>query len=142
MSSTCQVAFYVLANAQQSALHLVCRLALMAWEQGHLVMVLAADETEAKSLDSLMWDFPEGRFLPHSSGPVDDGSPVRIGLPGREIPGNRDLVINMADIPVPEPGRFNRVLEIVPAAEQQRLASREKFREYRDMGLEPVTHNI
>jgi len=107
-----------------------------------MVMVLAADAEEAAALDAFMWEFPPGRFLPHSCGSVDDGSPVRIGASDVDIPDSRDLVINLALSPVPEPVRFNRVLEIVPSAEQQRLASREKFRRYREMGLEPVTHHI
>lgn len=142
MSSVCQVSFYVLSEAQNSAQNVACRLALKAWEQGHSVMVLAADEAEATELDALMWEFPAGRFLPHSSGSVDDGSPVRIGVSDTNIPDGRDLIINLALDPVSEPARFNRVLEIVPSAEKQRLVAREKFRRYRDLGLEPVTHHI
>ena len=35
---------------------------------------------------------------------------------------------------------FRRVLEIVPAEPGQRDASREKFRNYRALGLSPETH--
>ena len=52
------------------------------------------------------------------------------------------MAINLTDHAVPNPGRFSRLLEIVPGAEQKRLASRQKFREYRDIGLDPASHKI
>jgi len=141
-NDNCQVDFYVLAGAEQSAEHVACRLAMKAWEQGFHVVVLAADEDEAISLDRAMWDIPAGRFLPHSRGPADADIQVSIDVHGAEIPEGRDLVINLADQPVSEPGRFRRLLEIVPCSDQQRRASRQKFRIYRDLGLEPATHNL
>lgn len=134
--------FYVLANPGQSPDRLACKLAMMAWEQGHHVAVLTEDESHAESLDEIMWDFPPGRFLPHSTGRVDPETPVSINSSGSEIPADRDVVINLADTAVPEPDRFKRLLEIVPGLEQKRLASRQKFREYRSLGLNPASHPI
>ena len=142
MSRACQVDFYVLARASQSAERLACRLAMMAWEQGHAVAVLTADEDAAGALDEIMWDFPPGRFLPHGRGLSDAENPVGIGSLDSAIPAGRDVVINLADTAVPEPDRFSRLLEIVPAEEQRRQASRIKYRVYRDLGLEPAHHTI
>ena len=142
MNDSCQVDFYVLARPGQSAEHLACKLAMMAWEQGHHVAVLTADEAEADSLDEVMWDYPPGRFLPHCRGQADPETPVSIDTCAAEIPADRNVVINLADSAIPEPGRFRRLLEIVPGVEQKRLASRQKFREYRNMGLEPAHHTI
>ena len=142
MSGNCQVDFYVLANPRESAEHLACKLAMMAWEQGHHVAILTADDSDAVSLDEIMWDFPPGRFLPHSHGKADSETPVSIDSYSADISSDRDVVINLADAAVPDPGRFRRLLEIVPGAEQKRLASRQKFRDYRDLGLNPASHTI
>jgi DNA polymerase-3 subunit chi len=142
VSTACQIDFYVLDNPNQSAERFACRLALMAWEQGHQVAVLTGDEKDADALDEIMWDFPQGRFLPHSRGKADAPTPVCIDVHDAEIQPDRDVVINLADTAVTEPGRFKRLLEIVPGAEQKRLASRHKFREYRNLGLNPVSHTI
>ena len=142
MSDACQVDFYVLAKPGRSAHQLVCRLAMMAWEQGHRVTVVAADPEEAESLDEIMWDYPAGRFLPHQKAGSPANAPVCIDLTGSDITADRDVVINLAETPIPDPARFRRLLEIVPGAEQHRLASREKFREYRKLGLKPVSHTI
>jgi DNA polymerase-3 subunit chi len=142
MSSACQVDFYVLAGPAQSAHQLACRLAMMAWEQGHRVAVVTADQGEAETLDEIMWDYPAGRFLPHQKGASPANTPICIDVSGKDIATDRDVVINLSDTAVPEPARFRRLLEIVPGAEQKRLASREKFREYRKLGLSPVSHPI
>jgi len=142
MKANCQVDFYVLSKAEKSSAHLACHLALKAWEEGHRVMVHVADENEAQTLDECMWEFPAGRFLPHSRSAPDLETPVSIGLQGTEIPTGRDVLINMSDQPVSDVGSLRRLLEIVPGTESKRLASRQKFRAYRDMGLEAKTHHL
>lgn len=142
MGDACQVDFYVLASSNLSAERLACRLAMMAWEQGHKVVVLTASDKDAATLDEIMWDFPAGRFLPHSRAEEDVETPVRIEIQGADISAERDLVINLTDQPVSDPERFGRLLEIVPGEEHRRIASRQKFRAYRDIGLEPVSHQI
>jgi len=142
MSESCQVDFYVLARPDQSAQRLACRLAMMAWEQGYRIVVLAGDKSSAAALDEAMWDFPQGRFLPHSSEQDSADAPVAIATNCEEKFSDRDVVINLTDETVPEPGRFRRLLEIVPADDRQRNSSRLKFREYRDLGLNPASHTI
>jgi DNA polymerase-3 subunit chi len=142
MAESCQVDFYVLANSGQSAERFACQLAMMAWEQGHRVAVLTENETAARALDEIMWDYPAGRFLPHAVNATDSETPVSIIVSAADIEKGRDVLINLADSPIDTPGRFERLLEIVPAADQKRLASREKFRTYRELGLEPASHKM
>jgi DNA polymerase-3 subunit chi len=142
MSTACQVDFYVLMPAAPSAGHLACRLCLKAWEEGYGVSVLAASDEDARALDELMWEFPAGRFLPHELGTANPDVPVTIVSEPAAIPPGRDTVINLSATAVPEPARFRRLLEIVPADEQLRESSRDKFRAYRSQGLEPNHHQI
>jgi DNA polymerase-3 subunit chi len=143
----CQVDFYVLAETAPPAAQLACRLSLMAWEQGHRVWVLAPDENAARSLDELMWDHPAERFLPHACaatdrGAADPGAPVCIVSSADQVGADRDVVVNLGGAAVPDPGRFHRLLEIVPAEPHLREASRDKFRQYRKLGLHPTSHDI
>lgn len=142
MDETCQVDFYVLARPTQSAVQFVCRLAMMAWEQGHRVTVRTESEAESRELGELMWDYPPGRFLPHEIGKASADVPVSIVTRDVEIPEHRDLVINLCTDPVPGPDRYRRLCEIVPAETAQRTASRVKFKTYRDQGLKPESHPI
>ena len=141
MEQHCQVDFYVLARPTQSSGQFVCRLAMMAWEQGHQILVRTENREEADRLDEMMWDYPPGRFLPHEQGD-DANCPITIATRDDAIPEHRNLVINLCIEPVPEPERLKRLCEIVPAEPSQRSASRDKFRVYRDRGLAPETHTI
>jgi DNA polymerase-3 subunit chi len=91
MSDHCQVDFYVLASTGQTAERFACRLAMMAWEQGHCVLVLTGTESAAQSLDEIMWDFPPGRFLPHGR---EASAPVRIELTSRKKRFRTPIVLN------------------------------------------------
>jgi DNA polymerase-3 subunit chi len=141
MSAACQVDFYVLGN-EQSAEHFACRLAMMAWEHGHRIAVLTENADEVRRLDELMWQHPAGRFLPHSADFINQSAPVRIGTVDAEIPEDCEALINLTGKAIPRPDRFKRLLEIVPASESERTASRHKFRSYRDQGLRPASHTI
>ena len=142
MTDSCQVDFYILDEGALSAEQLACRLALMAWEQGHPIMVVTETAELAGKLDELMWNYPAGRFLPHSSAPGTRQAPVIIGPSDMQIPGDSEVVINLTATTINEPDRFKRLLEIVPANSSQRTASRVKFRSYRDQGLNPTSHTI
>jgi DNA polymerase-3 subunit chi len=142
MSDSCQVDFYVLTNPTQTAGQLACRLALMAWEQGNRITVLTENTAEVEQLDALMWNYPAGRFLPHSTGVSDADSPIRIAPSNDDIPADCDVVINLSGSAISKPERFKRLLEIVPGNEADRVASRQKFRSYRKLGLSLASHTI
>jgi DNA polymerase-3 subunit chi len=142
MGNACQVDFYVLEDAAQSADRLACRLALMAWEQGHSAMLLAGSEAAAERLDALLWESPPGRFIPHGRAGPDGPEPVTVGTFADLAEGCGEVIINLSPEPVPEPGRFQRLLELVPAGEAERARSRDKFRRYRELGLKPASHSL
>ncbi|MBT8071228.1 MAG: DNA polymerase III subunit chi [Gammaproteobacteria bacterium] len=139
---TCQVDFYLLGEAAPGASKLACRLALMAWERSQSVFVITTSNPSAEQLGELMWQYPEERFLPHAqAGAQDSGkAPVLIGVLADLKPA--DVVINLCPEAVPQPEEFKRVLEIVPCAEEERQASRTKYKTYRNQGLKPRTHEI
>ena len=89
-----------------------------------------------------MWQFPQERFLPHAEAKAIDAvkAPVNIGTISSLKP--TDVVINLCHEVVPGPERFSRVLEIVPFANDERDASRLKYKNYRNLGLKPRTHEI
>ena len=137
-----QVDFYLLGESSLEANKLACRLALMAWERGQRVFIITATKSACEQLNELMWKYPEGRFLPHTdAGDRDSGkAPVNIGMLSDLNPA--DVVINLCPEAVPQPERFSRVLEIVPFAEDEKQASRVKYKTYRNRGLNPHTHDI
>jgi DNA polymerase-3 subunit chi len=141
-SQQSQVDFYLLADSQLSADHLACRLAMMAWEHQQAVFVVANSDSHIKKLDELMWQYPPDRFLPHSTANSDGAEKAPVSI-GKSVDlKTAGVVINLCIDAIEQPDKFNRILEIVPFAEQERQASRTKFKTYRDLGLSPQLHEI
>ena len=141
-NTSCQVDFYLLGESSRDANSIACRLALMAWERKQNIFIITATESLAAEMDELMWQNPEGRFLPHARANTgeSDKAPVNIGTLSDLNPA--DVVINLCPEVVPKPQRFSRVLEIVPYANEERQSSRVKYKSYRNLGLDPRTQEI
>jgi len=120
---------------------LVCELAKRAFESGQSTLILTRSADEADALDEKLWEFDESAFIPHQLAGDDDDTltPVLIVAPGAETP-DRPLVINLRDECAP--GLFERVLEVVPADEAQRLGSRERWKTYKAAGFEVNKHDM
>ena len=139
---TSQVDFYLLGESSPGAAKLACRLTLMALERKQKVFILTTSDASSERMDELLWQYPEGRFIPHAiAGEQDfEKAPVNIGT--LSVLGPADVVINLCPEAVPQPDRFSRLLEIVPFDDNEKEASRAKFRIYRDLNLNPQTHEI
>jgi len=133
--------FYILGHTHQKARYsFACRLAEKAFKEGRQIYVHVADETTARKLDKLMWQYKPEAFLPHNI--VGDEeiphAPIQIGW--QEHPNHHfDVLINLVS---PQPSffsRFERVLEIVIQDEAILEQSRQHYKFYRDRGYE-VTH--
>jgi len=103
---------------------------------------MAATAIAVRQLDEQMWQHPSQRFLPHATAddPNAAKAPVIIGTLAGLNP--TDVVINLCPDAVPQTERYKRILEIVPFADDERQASRLKYKIYRNLGLEPQTHEI
>jgi DNA polymerase-3 subunit chi len=138
----CQVDFYLLGESSSGASILACRLALMAWERKQEIFIITATASSAKQLDDLMWQYPEGRFLPHARANEQDSAKAAVNIGTLSDLNPTDVVINLCSEVVPQAERFSRVLEIVPFADDERQASRVKYKTYRNLGIKPQTHEI
>ena len=114
---------------------LVCELAKKAFEGGHRALILARSFEQAEQLDEKLWEFDEAAFVPHQIAGDDDDdiTPVLIVTPDAQA-ADRALVINLRDECAP--GLFERVLEVVPADEDQRTGSRQRWKTYQHAGFE------
>lgn len=139
---SCQVDFYLLGQSSPGANKLACRLALMALERKQRIFIITPSEASSKQLDELMWQYPDGRFIPHARVEDQDAAKAPVNIGGLSGLNPADVVINLCPEAIPQPERFSRVLEIVPYAIDERDASRVKYKIYRNLGLDPQTHEI
>lgn len=131
-----RIDFYILDdNAHGDRYHLSCRIAEKAWGEGHRVLIHTSSVQEARHLDSLLWTYRDGSFIPHGLlGEADpEANPILIGH-GTDAGGEEDVLINLAP-GIPEFfSNFDRVIEPVDHDAEVRDASRQRYRFYRDRG--------
>jgi DNA polymerase-3 subunit chi len=136
-------------------LQYACRLTRKIWsatQEGEPVrpIVIVGDKVDLKKLDELLWAFSSIDFLPHcfiedeaaAETPIiltDSFSSPAFG----DVP-HADVLIHLGmrmppDVPALV-ARFPRIVEVVTVNEAERLAGRERFKAYRDLGHE--LHNF
>ena len=129
--------FYLIAKPRfrEEPLRLVCELARKAHDANLWTLVLARDAEQAEALDEMLWDMGDDAYIPHQiAGDEEDAlTPVLIATPDIDAP-MRPLVINLRDDAVE--GRFERVLEVVPADDSAREPLRERWKQYKARGLD------
>jgi DNA polymerase-3 subunit chi len=142
---TLRVDFYVLEESSATGrLKLACRLAEKAYLAGQVALVWHTDAQELQAFDDLLWTFMDGSFVPHemlSPAAAVAESPVMLSA-GRAPPFTVDIIINLApDVPTCLP-QTRRVAEIIDGDDSRRRAGRARFKTYRDLGIQPASHNI
>ena len=130
--------FYLIAKPRflEKPLLLVCELARKANDSGQPLLIFAVSAAQADELDELLWEFDPDAYIPHQIAGTDeddDITPVLIVPPEMQAP-MRPLVINLRNEAVA--GDVARVLEVVPADESARGPLRERWKQYKDRGLE------
>jgi DNA polymerase-3 subunit chi len=136
-------------------LEYVCRLTRKIWSAtpvGESVrnIVIVGEPADLQKLNDLLWTFSKTEFLPHcfiadeaaAETPIvltdDFASPALAAIP------HADVMIQIGmrmpqDVPALV-ARFPRIVEVVTINEAERLAGRERFKAYRDLGHE--LHNF
>ncbi|MCB1859440.1 MAG: DNA polymerase III subunit chi [Gammaproteobacteria bacterium] len=139
-----QIDFYILNEQAGGNRHLLaCRLAEKAWQKGHRVYLHTGSDAEARQLDTLLWTYQDGSFVPHGIlGEAEpESNPVLIGWSG-EGGNEHDVLVNLAAEIPPFFSRFERVLEPLDQDPAAREAGRARYRYYRDRGYPLNNHQI
>jgi DNA polymerase-3 subunit chi len=146
-----RVDFYILDESSATArLKLACRLAEKAYLAAQTALVWHTDAEELKAFDEMLWTFMDGSFVPHemltvatspAGGASSDETPVLLSA-GTAPPADVDIIINLApDVPGCL-SRTRRVAEIIDGDDSRRRAGRTRFKAYRDLGIQPASHNV
>jgi DNA polymerase IIIc chi subunit len=93
-----RVDFYILPDVDLEARRrFACRLAYKAVTSGQRVHVHVADVDASRDLDTLMWEYPDHRFLPHGISGEPASANVPVVIDHREPQtGTDQLLINLA----------------------------------------------
>ncbi|MDH5275199.1 MAG: DNA polymerase III subunit chi [Gammaproteobacteria bacterium] len=146
--SAARVSFYVLGStAPNTRLGYACRLLEKAYKLQNRIHTHTDDPNMARALDTLLWTFRQGSFVPHEL-LSPDGQPTAPITIGSAVPANgteppdADLLINLAAEVPAFYTRYPRIAEIIDGSPAGREAGRARHRFYREQGLEPETHEV
>lgn len=121
-----------------------CRLLRKAYLSGAKVVVTAGPEVLAE-LDQLLWSFSPTEFVPHCRANAGDSSlaatPVLLAESLTASPHFGVLVNLGQDVPA-EFERFERFIEVVTQADDDRLAARSRWKHYTDRGYAMKRHDL
>ena len=144
MNASPQIDFYVLQElSPDGRFKLACRIIEKAYRLGHQIYVRTSDPDHTNKLDDLLWTFSQNSFIPHQLSSESDSidSPVVIGenlLTTEET----DVVISVANDPVSNFTAYPRIVDIVGCKDEDKASGRNRFRYYREHGVEPNTLRI
>lgn len=141
-----KVDFYVSKdNAPQFALHTACRIAEKAFTAGHRIHIHMQNESDCEKLDAMLWTFRDRSFVPHEISPLPiENCPVTISAEKSPdmTSGHSDMLVNVS-LELPENFKqFQRIAEIIDTQPESIHAGRERYRFYRENGLDPQHHEV
>lgn len=127
-------------------LRYACRLLRKAYLKGARVVVLASPN-ELPALDVALWTMAAGEFVPHCR--EGDAPRVRVASPillaVGEVPASAfeaDVLVNLTEHMPNGYERYAKVIEVVELEEANRQQARERWRQYRLSGHEPLQHDV
>ena len=124
-------------------LQVACRLAAKAIGQKKRMLVHAPDAELATRIDRMLWTWPAIGFVPHCAvhDPLAAETPVLIRS-GEESPSDCQVLLNLGPQCPPHFERFDRLLEVVGAGEDERKAGRERYKFYLERGYKIANHDL
>jgi DNA polymerase III subunit chi len=144
-STPLRVDFYVLSGTEERPrLKIGCRIAERAYLAGERVFVWLDEPHTLERFDDLLWTFADRAFVPHEIFQNEaqwQDTPVLVGwdTQPRQAYG---VLINLGNTIPDAAAHAASIAEVIDAHEARRQAGRARFRQYRDRGVMPATHNM
>lgn len=133
------VLFYVLSSSDRASRErFLIKLLLKTQQQKRQVDVRFAQAQEAERFDQALW--AQSNYLPHA---VELELPAPIQLFGANIPRRaNDVLINLHADLYPEFKSYQRTIELLDQSAELIEKGRQRWREYKAQGFEPILHKI
>ncbi len=137
------ILFYVLASSSQHERQdFACKLIEKIYRSGKFCYVLTDNAEQAAQMNTLLWTFRAGSFVPHQL--FQDQLPAypnTILIGGKPIPENwQKVVVNLSTQFPDTLTSAESILEILDNSETSKQAGRERYRHYLQAGLPITTH--
>lgn len=136
-----QIDFYVMDDASRmQAWRQLCMLLEAPYALQQPVFVHVDTMEEANQLDKLLWTYRDDSFLAHEIAHEASTAPILIGM---QTPASAaGVLVNLTGQVPASLRQFQRIIELVFADPVVQQNARQRYRHYREQGLELNTHKI
>ncbi len=141
LSGTC-VDFYRLKG--DDLVQATCLIAGKAYQAGYYVRIFAAEEAQLEELDSRLWSYRPGSFIPHARRENRDPhfpEPV-ILADDCESPEGAQVLVATTPPRSECAASYLRIAELVPPDPEGRAAARQRYATYREAGYSLRVHDL
>lgn len=140
-----EISFYVLSSAgMQERYRFACKLIETAYRKGSFCYVQTDSPQQSHTLDELLWTYRQNSFIPHQiyQGELPQfPNTVLIGHQPAPLQWQK-VILNLSSNPPVDLTNTEKLLEILDNDEQIKDLGRQRFRYYKQLGIEPITHKI
>lgn len=140
-----EITFYVLATDTEQARHtFACKLIEKIYRNAENCFVLTDNIEQAQVMDKQLWLFRAGSFVPHQIYIENQQFLTQTILIGYQANStiNSKIILNLSQqLPI-FTENTQRILEVLDNNQDCKLAGRQRYRQYQQMGYTVLTHHI
>lgn len=140
-SNSQDVLFYVLEStetAQRDAF--ITKLVNKIYSENRLCDIRCGDDQETQRLDIALWQFRPEAFIPHAIA-LEVSAPIQLWVQRVSEPCE-DVLLNLHTDFAEDFKQYTRTLEVLDQSEALIERGRERWRQYKALGIEPTIHKI
>ncbi|MDQ8934181.1 DNA polymerase III subunit chi [Acinetobacter rudis] len=133
-----KVNFYLFEKSNERLVHSTSRLCRKILRQPTKIWLYCPDSELQQQLDDELWNFDACSFLPH--GIDQQQAPICISA---QLPEDKTWIVFNFDHDAIDPTiQFEHIIEIVENNEPAKVVGREKFKTYRQHGIQAKTYKL
>ena len=133
-----KVSFYLFEKSDERQVHSTCRLCRKILKDTQRIWLYCPDSNLQQQLDEALWTFDASSFIAH--GIEQDSATICISA---RLPAELDwIVFNFNNQALEQIDKFSHIIEIIENNELAKQQGREKFKQYRRLGIEARTFKL
>ncbi|MCF9045751.1 DNA polymerase III subunit chi [Acinetobacter nectaris] len=132
------ISFYLFEKSPERQVQSACRLARKLLKTTPKLWWYCPSKELQQTLDDLLWSFDETSFITHSIDDTTGQVCISSSLP---IEGEW-IIFNFSENIISQTDTFKHIIEIVENTEASKIIGRDKFKQYRQLGIEPRTFKL
>ena len=133
-----QISFYLFEKSNARQVESACRLTRKILNQHATIWWYCTDSNLQIELDELLWTFDPQSFIPHGIDDIESSVCISAQLP----PSHDWIIFNFNHHALEQIQNIRHIIEIVENNESAKQIGREKFKMYRQFGIEARTFKL